>query len=118
MISYSNAFRSGPPRQRPAPGEGKLHEGMVPLHRLSTIYCSTGACREVEGWPMDAPQEGWLQLDPLAQAGVPVELFSFSSRGVGIILPAEVPLEQGAHALRLASPPPPGSGPAACWAAI
>lgn len=85
-------------RRHPPPSPSEPSGGMFPLHRLPNICCSTGACREVTYWPMDCPQEGWLQLDPAAHQAVPVDLFAFSSRGVGVILPADVPLRQGARA--------------------
>jgi hypothetical protein len=73
--------------------------GMFPLHRLPNIFCSTGDCREVDYWAMGYPQEGWLQLDQIDNAAVPVDLFAFSSRGVGIILKSDVGLQQGAYSL-------------------
>jgi hypothetical protein len=48
---------------------------------------------------MGYPQEGWLQLDPADNAATPVDLFAFSSQGVGVVLMAEVPLQQGARVL-------------------
>jgi hypothetical protein len=48
---------------------------------------------------MNHPQEGWLQLDQADRAVRPVELFAFSSQGVGVILMADVPLKQGARGL-------------------
>jgi hypothetical protein len=72
---------------------------MFPLHRLPNICCSSGACRDVEYWPMGLPQEGWLQLDLPSGEATPVELFAFSNQGVGLILMADVPLQQGARAL-------------------
>jgi hypothetical protein len=47
---------------------------MFPLHRLANIFCSTGACREVEFWLMAALQDGWLQLGPDPDAAEPVDL--------------------------------------------
>jgi hypothetical protein len=84
-----------PPALRP----GLPQAGMFPLHRLSNICCSSGACREVEYWPMGHPQEGWLQLDAAVSAALPLDLFAFSSRGVGVILQADMPLPQGARGL-------------------
>jgi hypothetical protein len=88
-------------RPRPGPGQAHPSEGMVPLHRLSNICCSSGACSDVDYWPMDYPQEGWLQLDVALSAAVPVNLSAFSSRGVGIILKADVALQQGAKGMLL-----------------
>jgi hypothetical protein len=50
---------------------------------------------------MGHPQEGWLQLDLAGCEARPVELFAFSNQGVGVILMADVPLQQGASALLL-----------------
>jgi hypothetical protein len=72
---------------------------MFPLHRLANICCSTGACSDVDYWPMGFPQEGWLQLNQAANAAVPVDLMAFSSRGVSVILRADVCLQQGSRAL-------------------
>jgi hypothetical protein len=48
---------------------------------------------------MGHPQEGWLQLDLTNRKATPVELFAFSNQGLGVILMADVPLQQGAIAL-------------------
>ena len=48
---------------------------------------------------MGHPQEGWLQLDLASGEDIPVELFAFSKQGVGVILMADVPLQQGSSAL-------------------
>jgi hypothetical protein len=50
---------------------------------------------------MGHPQEGWLQLDLGNCEATPVELFAFSNQGVGVILMADVLLQQGANALLL-----------------
>lgn len=83
-------------RPRLGPDQGAPSEGVFPLHRLSTICCSTGACREVDYWPMELPQDGWLQLDQNPDAAVPVELVAFSNRGVTVALSAAVRLQQEA----------------------
>lgn len=69
---------------------------MFPLHRLSSICCSTGLCCEASYWPMGVPQDGWLQLDQDSGAAVPLELVAFSDRGVTVILPADVGLQSNA----------------------
>jgi hypothetical protein len=71
---------------------------MFPLHRLANICCSTGACREVEFWPMAAPQDGWLQLGPDPDAAEPVDLIAFSGMCVSVVLSADLPLQQGVWA--------------------
>jgi hypothetical protein len=76
-------------------------EGMFPLHRLSNICCSTGACSKVDYWPMAYAQQAWLQLDSAADAAVPVDLFAFSTKGVGVVLRVDVGLQQGAHGVLL-----------------
>lgn len=81
------------------PKQSEQESGMFPLHRLPNICCSSGACRDVEYWPMGHPQGGWLQLDLADREATPVELFAFSNQGVGVILMADVPLQQGASAL-------------------
>jgi hypothetical protein len=48
---------------------------------------------------MGHPQEGWLQLDLANREAKPVELFAFSNQGVGVILMADVPLQQGTSAV-------------------
>jgi hypothetical protein len=81
----------------PSPAQDGLQtvpvEGVFPLHRLPNICCSSGACREVESWPMGVLQDGWLQLDQHPQAEVPVDLIAFSTRGVTVALKAAVPLQ-------------------------
>jgi hypothetical protein len=77
------------------PDQHAQSEGVFPLHRLSSICCSTGACREVEYWPMGCPQEGWLQLDRNPETAAPVDLVAFSSRGVTVALSTAVSLQQG-----------------------
>lgn len=83
-------------KSRPGPGQAVPSEGVFPLHRLPNICCSTGACREVDYWPMGVPQDGWLQLDQDPEAAAPVDLVAFSNRGVTVVLSASVPLQQGA----------------------
>jgi len=82
-------------RPRPAPMQSGQQSGMFPLHRLPNICCSSGACREVEYWPVDYPQEGWLQLKSADNRVVPVDLFAFSSQCLGVILMDAVTLKQG-----------------------
>jgi hypothetical protein len=72
---------------------------MFPLHRLPNICCASDACRDVQYWPMGHQQEGWLQLDLANREAIPVDLFAFSNQGVGVILMADVPLQQGASAV-------------------
>lgn len=74
-------------RPRPGPGPGLPGEGLVPLHRLSNICCSTGACSEVSNWPMGLPQEGWLLLDQDPADAAPVDLVAIGSRRVTVALP-------------------------------
>lgn len=82
------------------PGRGPCQdvpsEAVFPLHRLPNICCSTGACREVDYWPMGVQQDGWLQLDRDPEAAAPVELVAFSNKGVTVALSAAVPLQQEA----------------------
>lgn len=59
---------------------------IFPLHRLSNVCCSTGACREVDYWPMEYAQQGLLQLDQSPGAEVPVDLIAFSIKGASVIL--------------------------------
>lgn len=80
-----------------APHQTGCHGRAFPLHRLSNICCPTGACSDVNYWPMHYPQEGWLQLDLDPAAETPVDLFAFSSRGVGVVLSAEFTLQPGAR---------------------
>lgn len=80
------------PVSRQAVPPGDPPEGIFPLHRLSSICCSTGACREVDAWPMGVPQEGWLQLDQDPEIAAPVDLVAFSHRGVTVVLSAAVSL--------------------------
>lgn len=82
-------------RPRPGPGQEVPWEGVFPLHRLPSICCSTGACRDVTYWPMAGPQDGWLQLGQDPHSAEPVELVGFSNRGVTVVLPAAMPLQQG-----------------------
>ena len=44
---------------------------------------------------MRYPQEGWLQLDLQPDAAMPVDLFAFSSMGVGVVLSAALTLQPG-----------------------
>lgn len=101
MTSSHQRVEAGDCRPRPAPRQSAQEGGMFPLHRLPNIYCSSGACSEVQYWPMGHPQEGWLQLDLGNCEATPVELFAFSNQGVGVILMADVLLQQGANALLL-----------------
>jgi hypothetical protein len=84
-------------RSRHVPTNDAAAEGLFPLHRLSSICCSTGACRDVNYWPMGYPQDGWLQLDQDPDAAMPLELIAFSSRGVSVVLSAVITLPQGAR---------------------
>ena len=54
------------------PKQSEQESGMFPLHRLPNICCSSGACRDVEYWPMGHPQGGWLQLDLDDREATPV----------------------------------------------
>lgn len=99
MTPYHQRVEAGGSRPRPAPTQTGPEGGIFPLHRLPNICCSSGACHEVEYWPVGLPQEGWLRLDPASSEAIPVELFAFSNQGVGVILMADVPLQQGAQAL-------------------
>ncbi len=69
---------------------------MFPPHRLSSICCSTGLCREANYWPMGVPQDGWLQLVQDPGAAVPLELVAFGDRGVTVVLSADVGLRPNA----------------------
>ena len=51
-------------RPPPVPTQSGQESRIFPLHRLPMICCSSGACRDVQYWPMGHPQEGWLLLDP------------------------------------------------------
>jgi hypothetical protein len=73
--------------------------GIFPLHRLPNICCSSGACHEVEYWPVDHPQEGWLQLHSADPQVVLVDLFAFSSQCFGVILMDAVTLKQGSSGI-------------------
>lgn len=95
------SFQEGRCRPRPASPSTVSSGGLFPLHKLPSICCSSGACREVDYWPMVAPQDGWLQLEEAGDASIAVDLFAFSSRGVGVILTAEAGLRQGRRALLL-----------------
>ena len=71
---------------------------LLALHRLPSISCTSGDCRTIPYWPVDYPQEGLLQLDHAGDAA-PVKLFAFSSRGIGVVSRADVPIEPGTDAL-------------------
>jgi hypothetical protein len=101
MTPYQLSCQEGRCSPRPASPNRVSSGGMFPLHRLPSICCSSGACREVEYWPMAAPQEGWLQLEDSGDAATAVDLFAFSSRGVGVILSADISLRQGERGLLL-----------------
>lgn len=101
MTPFQMDEQGGRSRPRPGPGPGLPGEGYVPLHRMSNICCSTGACSEVNYWPMGLPQEGWLQLDQDSADAAPVDLVAFSSRGVTVALAAAVTLRPGAAATLL-----------------
>lgn len=47
---------------------------------------------------MGHPQEGWLQLDLANGETTPVEPFPCSNQGVGVILMADLPHQQGVSA--------------------
>lgn len=72
--------------------------GPVALHHLPNICCTRGDCRSVPYWPVDYPQEGLLQLDQTGEVA-PVRLFTFSSRGIGVVTRADVPIEPGTPAM-------------------
>lgn len=96
----SNPIHAQRGRQKPpsSPGPAVPAAGMFPLHRLANIFCSTGACHEVEFWKMAVAKDGWLQLGPDPDAAEPVDLIAFSSMCVSVALSADVPLQQGACA--------------------
>ena len=97
MTPHHIRLAGGRFRHRTAHRQADTPGRMLPLHKMPNICCTTGACREVEYWPMGFPQEGWLQLEQTGSEAAPVDLFAFSCRGVGIILTADVPLHQGAR---------------------
>jgi hypothetical protein len=72
--------------------------GPVALHRLPNVYCTSGECRSLPYWPVDYPQEGLLQLDQTGEVA-PVKLFTFSSRGIGVVSRADVPIKPGTSAM-------------------
>jgi hypothetical protein len=96
MTPYQIHAHAGRCRPRPEPGQEVPSEGVFPLHRLPNICCSTGACHEVDYWPMGYPLDGWLKLDQDPEAAAPVDLVAFSTRGVTVVLSAAVPLRQEA----------------------
>lgn len=83
-------------RPRRGGGPAVPSEGVFPLHRLPNLCCSTGACREVDYWPMGIPQDGWLELDQDPDAAAPLQLVAFSNRGVTVVLSAAVCLKPDA----------------------
>ena len=89
---HAQGGRCGPHH---SPGQDLSPERVFPLHRLSNICCSTGACRDVDYRAMGLPQEGWLQLNQDPEGAAPVDLVAFSSRGVSVALSAAVSLQQG-----------------------
>ena len=99
MQSHQIRSQTGNGMPRSAQMEADVPDGMFPLHRLSNVCCSTGACSGVDYWPMAYAQDAWLQLDAGVDAAVPVHLVAFSRMGVGAILNADIPLEQGACGL-------------------
>ena len=101
MQSDAGGGARGPGKPRLAMPGGPAPGGLFPLHRLANIYCPSGACRDLDSWPMTYPQEGWWQLDQAFETTVPVNLFAFSSRGVGVLLRADLPLHPGAQGLLL-----------------
>lgn len=62
---------------------------------MAHVCCSTGACRSVPYWPVEAAQDGWLQLDHQQGSEVPVDLIAFSSRGVSVTMDATQSIRQG-----------------------
>jgi len=99
MTSSSHIHvQGGSCRPRPESPRVTPSEGSFPLHRLPNICCSSGACREVQHWPMECPQDGWLQLGQDPDDAAPVDLVAFSNRGVTVALSAGTLLRQGATA--------------------
>ena len=47
-------------------------------------------------WPMECPEDGWLQLGQDPEDAAPVDLVAFSNRGVTVALSACILLRQGA----------------------
>lgn len=92
---------SDPPRRvrhpstRPRPK--RKAAGAHKLQDLPNRCCTTGICRSIQYWPVDYAQEGLLRLEGAAEA-VPVQLFAFSSRGVGVVSRADCPIQLGAEA--------------------
>lgn len=60
--------------------------GIVPLHRLTNISCSTSYCLELPYRAMEIPQDGWLKLGQDPNAVVPLDLIAFITRGVSVAL--------------------------------
>lgn len=96
MPTHPSHAQGGRYQPRPGPGCDIPSEGVFPLHRLPNICCSTGACRDVDYWPMGVLQDGWLQLDQDPDTAAPLELVAFSNRGVTVVLSAEIYLQQDA----------------------
>ena len=82
---------------KPLPPAQQL-DASVELHALPNLCCTSGACRTVRYWSVDYPQEGLLRLDD-AVVAIPVQLFAFSTRGVGVVTRADVTIEHGAQAM-------------------
>jgi hypothetical protein len=76
----------------------RIEPEAAPLHLLPHLCCCSGACRATPTWPMDHPPDGWLQLEGRAESTTPVDLFSFSSSGVGVVISASYPSIQDAMA--------------------
>jgi hypothetical protein len=47
---------------------------------------------------MDHPPDGWLQLEGRGESTTPVDLFSFSNSGVGVVISPSYPSIQDAMA--------------------
>jgi hypothetical protein len=69
----------------------------IELKDLPNQCCSTGDCRSQEYWSVDCAQDALLKMEQDDEPR-PVQLFTFSSRGVGIITGADLRIEQGAEA--------------------
>lgn len=99
MSPDQQRVEAGDCRPQPATTQPRQQGGMFPLHRLPNICCSSGACCDVEFWPMGCPQAGWLQLDTADHVMTPVDLFAFSGQCLGVSLIGDVPLQLGSPAL-------------------
>ncbi len=78
--------------------ERKKHAKRHPLKDLPNFCCSTGECRSVEYWSVDYEQEGLLKIGDDIEP-TPVQLFTFSSHGLGVVAHADFPIQEGSEAL-------------------